>query len=158
MSIRNLSIVALIAGASIGALVLSPIVASAQETSSTGMPPPQIGSQHTCDQWYPSNLQRQGIEGITTLAFYITAKGHTRHITVQESSGNNALDFAARLCASGWFYQPMIQDGKPVETPWVAKVVWKVPAPEPATSMPTAPASASPNAGSGHKSLFRVVR
>jgi len=91
-----------------------------------------IGRPHTCQRYYPPALQEQGIQGTTLLSFRVTRYGAVRDIVVSESSGNTDLDAAAVFCAQHWLYKPATQSGRPIEVPWVAKVVWALPEPAPA--------------------------
>jgi len=86
-----------------------------------------VGRPHNCDKYYPRDLQRQGIEGTTTLAFQVTRQGWVEDIKIAQSSGNRLLDRWAEFCASHWHYKPATRDGSPVEVPWEAKVEWRVP-------------------------------
>jgi TonB family protein len=88
--------------------------------------PPPKGHPHQCDQWYPRDLQRAGVEGTTTLGFRVTKIGWVEHIRVLQSSGNSVLAKMAVLCAKRWRYLPATQDGSAVAADWKADVVWKI--------------------------------
>ncbi len=64
----------------LGLLLSGP--AFAQEVSRDA--PPPVGIPHTCDKYYPKDLQRKGIEGTTTLAFLITKGGRVKQIAIKE--------------------------------------------------------------------------
>ncbi len=97
-------------------------VASAPAISS----PASIGRPHTCMQNYPAISQLLGEEGVTLLAFTVTAEGGVANITVAKSSGSERLDNAAISCASSWRYKPAIEAGHPVAVSWKTNVVWKL--------------------------------
>lgn len=126
----------------IALLAIVPTAVFAQGAPQDSAPPPLKGRPHRCDRWYPKDAQRAGIEGTTTLAFHITAEGHVTHITIAQSSGSRELDYAAYLCARTWNYLPAMQNGKPIEVPWTAKIVWQVP-----TNAAPAPDSGNQNVG-----------
>jgi protein TonB len=88
--------------------------------------PASIGKPHTCMQIYPPISQRLGEEGVTLLAFTVTAEGTVANITVAKSSDSERLDSAAIACAASWRYKPAIEAGKPVSVPWKTNVVWKL--------------------------------
>ena len=88
--------------------------------------PASIGRPHTCMQNYPPISQRLGEEGVTLLAFTVTAEGGVANITVAKSSGSERLDSAAVACATSWRYKPAIQANQPVSVPWKTNVVWKL--------------------------------
>jgi TonB family protein len=124
-----------------------PLLAWAQDA-----PPPPAGEQsrpHYCGMgWYPKSALKAGIEGTTTLSFHITETGDVRDIEIAQSSGNDALDSAARQCARNWLYHPALLNGKPIEATWKAQVVWKTPIAPPLPEIvrdcaPADPASAS---------------
>lgn len=89
--------------------------------------PVSIGRKHECSQVYPPMSQKLGEEGTTTLSFHIMTDGSVTNATVAKSSGSERLDSAAISCAERWHYTPAKQDGQPVESPWQANVVWKMP-------------------------------
>lgn len=97
-------------------------VASAPAISS----PASIGRPHTCMQNYPPISQRLGEEGVTLLAFTVTADGDVANITVAKSSGSDRLDSAAVSCAANWHYKPAIEANHPVSVSWKTNVVWKL--------------------------------
>ncbi len=88
--------------------------------------PVSYGRPHTCQQNYPSISQRLGEEGVTLLAFTVTAEGTTANITVAKSSGSERLDTAAVNCAADWHYKPAIEAGKPVAVGLRANVQWRL--------------------------------
>jgi|GEM_PF-1513753 len=90
---------------------------------------------HICAQDYPPEAFKAKIGGTTTVRFFITAEGQVRSPAVANSSGNADLDAAALECVRYWRYRPATKDGKPVEVPWRAEIIWQPdasPAAEPA--------------------------
>jgi TonB family protein len=66
-------------------------------------------------------------EGVTGLAFTVTADGHVENPTVKTSSGYPDLDEAALKCVARWTYRAAIQEGQAVAVPWEANIQWKIP-------------------------------
>ena len=130
------------------ALSLLPTLALAARTEADRAPPPKtetIGIPHQCGPgFYPKDLRRNHVEGVTTLQFTITADGKVRNIQVAQSSGNKVLDHMAELCARSWRYIPATKDTKATEAQWRANVVWRVP-PEPPPPTSSDPTPAPPN-------------
>ena len=109
----------------------APVTNTITAQSKVATPPPisspaSIGRPHVCGQDYPPISQRLGEQGVTMLAFHITADGSVTNITVANSSGSERLDNAAISCAANWHYKPAIEAGHPVEVPWKAQVVWNL--------------------------------
>jgi TonB family protein len=111
-------------------LAIGTVVALCGLADRAGAEPRSIGIPHTCNRYYPPELQEQGIQGTTLLSFRVTDYGSVREIVVSETSGNKDLDAAAVFCAQHWRYKPATRNGRVIEVPWVAKVVWALP-PEP---------------------------
>jgi TonB family protein len=95
-----------------------------------GSPPPSIssvvsiGRPHACMQDYPPDAIAEHAEGKVTVKFNITVDGVTANNQIAESSGYAALDDAALACTKNWRYKPAMQDGKLIEVPWKAQVLW----------------------------------
>lgn len=89
--------------------------------------PASIGRPHSCTEQYPPVALRLGQEGTSTMSFKVMPDGTVSDVTVSKSSGHEALDSAAVSCVERWHYKPATQDGKPIETPWQANVVWRIP-------------------------------
>jgi protein TonB len=91
-------------------------------------PPPvsafSIGKPHACLQDYPVDAIIADEQGTTRIGFRITTGGTVIDIHVLQSSGSKSLDDAAVICASSWRYRPAMQNGEPVEVPWMAQVKW----------------------------------
>ena len=74
---------------------------------------------------YPPEAVAAHVEGTTVVQFKITTAGSAKDISIHTSSGFKPLDDAAVACASEWKYKPATdKDGKPVEVPWKAQIVW----------------------------------
>jgi len=82
-------------------------------------------ARDACRMDFPARQPHQLRSGAaTTLSFTIATDGNVKDVTVVDSSGDADLDDAAAKCASTWHYKPAVQDGKAVEVPWKAKVLW----------------------------------
>lgn len=90
--------------------------------------PSSAGKAHNCGAEYPSYSLDHHQEGVTALAFNILTDGTVDAVKVLASSGSQALDEAAVKCVSEWHYRPAIKNGQLAETPWKAKVTWRLPA------------------------------
>jgi TonB family protein len=108
-------------GVALCALVLAALPVTAEDA-----PPPTKGRPHHCEQWYPRDLQKAGVQGTTTLGFRITSSGWVEHLKVLKSSGNYVLDKMALLCAMRWHYLPATTDGVAVAADWKADVIWSI--------------------------------
>jgi TonB family protein len=86
------------------------------------------GIPHTCPH-IPEGVP-PGTTGTTRVRFFITTDGHVRDTHVITSSGNTLLDEEAVRCTVYWRYRPAVKDGSPIEVPWEANLVWKIPAEE----------------------------
>jgi TonB family protein len=91
-------------------------------------PPSVRGSPHVCpsEKYYPPDLIQSCTQGTTYLSFDITVDGAPKDIRVDQSAGNAELDDAAKLCASGWRYNPPTRNGLPAELPWRVYVDWSL--------------------------------
>ncbi len=88
--------------------------------------PPSALNAHACQQFYPPEAWKNGIEGDTRLRFLIGQDGRVTNIGVEQSSGNAPLDAAAVTCASGWTYTPATSEGQPVGMVWRANISWRL--------------------------------
>jgi TonB family protein len=82
------------------------------------------GKEHGC--YYPVRALKRHAEGTVSLLFQVSVDGHVQDISVQESSGDLALDHTAVACAENWRYLPAHLDGKPIAVRWKAKVVFSL--------------------------------
>ena len=64
---------------------------------------------------YPAEMKRQGISGKVTLSFIIDDNGHTRDITVHDST-NREFETPAIQAVQQWKFRPGRKDGKAVAT------------------------------------------
>jgi TonB family protein len=87
--------------------------------------PVAIGTPHACPD-YPAASLASHTEGLTSVAFRIATDGSIHEVSVSKSSGSADLDQAAVACASLWRYRPALQNGKAVEAPWKADIVWRI--------------------------------
>jgi TonB family protein len=89
--------------------------------------PASIGVPHLCaETQYPVSALQTGTEGQTILKFTITKDGRVADISVRTSSGNVDLDAVSMSCARDWLYRPAMQDGAPIDVPWLAAVRWQI--------------------------------
>jgi len=91
-----------------------------------GTAPAAIGLPHSCVDGYPAQSMRLGEEGATVVSFRITTLGTVKDVEVAQSSGHDRLDLAAVQCVTRWTYKPATAGGRPVDTPWKTRIVWKL--------------------------------
>jgi len=103
------------------------VTGTAPTTKQPANRPVSIGRPHSCVERYPNAALAVHAEGTTTLSFTITTDGTVKDIKIIRSSNNKDLDDAAAACAAIWLYAPATKDRVPVESPWSANVVWKIP-------------------------------
>ncbi|MCU6432449.1 TonB family protein [Undibacterium sp. Jales W-56] len=63
---------------------------------------------------YPPLSRRMGEEGKVTLRVLVNEKGRAEKVEIQQSSGSNRLDEAARIAILRALFKPHIEDGKPL--------------------------------------------
>jgi protein TonB len=63
---------------------------------------------------YPAEAARRGEEGVVFLLVHIAPDGRASAIDVEQSSGYDRLDEAARAAVSGWQFRPAMRDGLPM--------------------------------------------
>jgi len=86
--------------------------------------PPSLPKPEDCHRYYPWLSRVLGDDGTTDLAFDVHSDGTVGDIRVAQSSGSDRLDNAAIDCVRHWHYKPAIVDGKLVDKPWRASIVW----------------------------------
>ena len=69
---------------------------------------------------------RAGEEGAVELSYFIKTNGTVRSPKVTRSSGYADLDKAAVGCVLRFTYKPAIKNGRPVEVPWIIRVVFRL--------------------------------
>src|SRR6202012_394687 len=84
-------------------------------------PQPRSATADTCDAWYPSGARD---EGTSTLRIRIGADGSLHDPVLVSSSGNAALDDAARACLRHGHIPAVPSDGEPVVMTWQMAVHW----------------------------------
>lgn len=89
---------------------------------------------------YPLGLQRAGVGGTVRLMFWVDTRGIPENIQVRESSGFQALDYAAMLAARELRFQPSTRDGVAVGT-WVEFGIHFLPGPGGEVMQPEDPGS-----------------
>ena len=63
---------------------------------------------------YPATARRRGWEGKVLLRVEVSARGDVLHVAVEQSSGYETLDEAARQGAFRWRFRPAMRDGHPI--------------------------------------------
>jgi TonB family protein len=88
---------------------------------------------------YPQASRRKGSQGTTTLSFLIDTDGSVAASRILKSSGDAALDEAARASVAQCQFKPAMKDGKP-EPAWVAvQYVWSLEPALPPAAPPAQP-------------------
>jgi len=108
--------------------VVTKIIKQVVVKTASNSQPASAGKPHSCGAEYPSDALGRREEGVTALAFTILTDGTVDAVKVLASSGSESLDEAAVKCVSEWHYRPAIKNGQLAETPWKAKVTWRLPA------------------------------
>ncbi len=73
---------------------------------------------YECEAKYPANAKPDGVKGSVWVKSLISKAGKPLRSEIGESSGSEALDFAALKASYGNKYSPGIQNGRPVAV-WV---------------------------------------
>lgn len=63
---------------------------------------------------YPQRSRRMGEAGTVVLRVLINERGLAEHVSVEKSSGFDALDDEGRLAVERTLFKPKLEDGKPV--------------------------------------------
>jgi TonB family protein len=74
---------------------------------------------------YSSSASGKEAEVTTVLAFGINERGDLEDVSVAQSSGNDNLDEASKICAANWHYIPEVKNNGRVVVRWSAQVTWK---------------------------------
>jgi protein TonB len=64
---------------------------------------------------YPRDAMMSGTQGYVVVEFTINLEGGTQDISVVDASPQRTFDQAARRAVSRWKFQPLIENGQPVE-------------------------------------------
>jgi TonB family protein len=64
---------------------------------------------------YPRDAMMAGTQGYVVVEFTINLEGGTQDITVVDASPQRTFDQAARRAVSRWKFQPLLENGQPVE-------------------------------------------
>jgi TonB family protein len=88
--------------------------------------PPQLSKPENCADDYPFFARMLGHEGVSELAFTVTADGRVEGIKIAKSSGYDGLDDAAKDCVRKWHYRPALKDNALVDAPMTVKVAWNL--------------------------------
>lgn len=104
-------------------LLSTPVVAQSPQATTESAAP---GRLHNCAMYYPPSAIRSHTEGVTTLAFQVTAAGSVTNVTVKKSSGHPALDDASVKCVQQWQYIPGRKKDIPTDAYKQANIVWRL--------------------------------
>jgi len=88
--------------------------------------PPALAKPENCADDYPFFARMLGHEGVSELAFTVTADGRVEGIKIAKSSGYDGLDDAAKDCVRKWRYRPALKDNALVDAPMTVKVAWNL--------------------------------
>jgi len=75
---------------------------------------------------YPMSARRRGEQGTVVLKVLVTAEGQAGSVSVQSSSGSQALDQAALEAVKNWKFVPARQGTQPVEGWHLVPIVFKL--------------------------------
>lgn len=75
---------------------------------------------------YPHSAARQGLEGVVTILFTITATGGVRNPVVVSATTQKIFDKAALKAILKWKFKPQIVDGKPIERQATQEIIFKL--------------------------------
>ena len=64
---------------------------------------------------YPREAMMAGTQGYVVVEFTINTEGGTQDITVVDASPQRTFDQAARRAVSRWKFQPLLENGQPIE-------------------------------------------
>lgn len=64
---------------------------------------------------YPRDAMMSGTQGYVVVEFTINLEGGTQDISVVDASPQRTFDQAARRAVSRWKFQPLVENGQPVE-------------------------------------------
>lgn len=109
--------------------VFIPLAAHTQPTSTpaTSAPAPYVSpppGMVTVACKYPQSARSADAKGVTVLSVHLMRDGVVQQADVVKSSGNADLDGAAIQCLNVARFNPVTQEGKPVEVTWQRQVVW----------------------------------
>lgn len=74
---------------------------------------------------YPSNVNRQGVEGWVVVEFTVTTSGSVRDPKVLASQPERVFDQGTQKCVQRWRYSPQVENGEPVEKQVKIKIVYE---------------------------------
>lgn len=94
--------------------VTAPTAAAATSTGPTCEAQYELGAADTPLPDYPWSARRRNREGRVVVRIMVAADGNVLSAEVLESSGDAALDGAARDTLSGWRLRPALANGTPV--------------------------------------------
>jgi protein TonB len=78
------------------------------------------------EDYYPDASKRANEEGACTLRMQVAADGKINEATIETSSGFPRLDDACLKAVKGKRMLPATEDGKPVASTALQRIVWKL--------------------------------
>ena len=69
------------------------------------------------DLVYPTTARQQGIEGMVTVRYDVTADGAVENAAVEAATPPGVFDAAALAAVRTWRFNPPLRDGEPVAAP-----------------------------------------
>jgi TonB family protein len=88
------------------------------------VPPRGKWGAHDCPQQYLKFAALLHYQGAAELLFNIKPDGNAAGMVVAVSSGTHDLDLMSAICVSRWQYEPVTENGKPVEVSWEGQIAW----------------------------------
>lgn len=108
-------------------LLLAAAVLAYSTVPAFAAPDPDTSKPHLCKKpEYPQRSLENMEEGITTIAFLISAEGMVGDTAILNSSGSPDLDRATQRALSRCVFKPATLDGKAVESWMPVEYVWSV--------------------------------
>ena len=75
---------------------------------------------------YPRHARRHGLEGRVVISVTVAASGRPRKVRIEETSGIEVLDYAARKAIEKWRFSPAYRHGLAVDSNVVIPVVFRL--------------------------------
>jgi protein TonB len=79
---------------------------------------------HNREPVYPADAAARAEQGAVILLIHVSPEGLPTAVDVEETSGFNSLDRAARNAVMSWHFLPAIQDGRPIAFDMAFRVVF----------------------------------
>ena len=75
---------------------------------------------------YPRHARRHGLEGRVVISVTVSASGRPRKVRIEETSGIEVLDDAARKAIEKWRFSPAYRHGIAIDSNVVIPVVFRL--------------------------------